>query len=132
LVENILLKGKTYGEDPLERCWHPPAPLVVALVVGVGNPGDDDAADGPAHLQCCSACASQGQWNDLGGVGGAVCDEEAPWDTFECLSDDEDLKRVGLENVSMIDLASRVSRLTKKVMKMVAFIMNRASSVVHR
>ena len=87
----------TQGEDPLERCRHSPTPLVVALVVGVGDSCNDDASDGPAHLQCCSACAPQRQRNDLTSVGGAVGDEEAPWDTFECLSDDEDLERVGLE-----------------------------------
>jgi hypothetical protein len=87
----------TYGEDPLERCWHSPTPLVVALVVGVGDSGDDDAPDGPAHLQCCCACTPQRQRNDLTGVGRAVCDEEAPWDTFECLSDNENLQRIGLD-----------------------------------
>ena len=122
----------TYGEDPLERCWHSPTPLVVALVVGVGYSCNDDASDGPAHLQCCSACAPQRQRNDLTSVGGAVGDEEAPWDTFECLSDDEDLERVGLDVVSKAVDISETARLTKKVMKIVAFIMNRASSVVHR
>jgi hypothetical protein len=46
----------TYREYPLERCWHSPTPLVVALVVGVGDTGDDNAADGPAHLQGRCAC----------------------------------------------------------------------------
>jgi hypothetical protein len=90
----------THGEDPLECCWHSPTPLVVALVVGVGDSGDDDASDGPAHLQCCSACAPQRQRNDLTGVGGAVGDEEAPWNTLECLTDDENLERIGLDVVS--------------------------------
>ena len=92
----------THGEDPLERCRHSPTPLVVALVVGVGDSCNDDASDGPAHLQCCSACAPQRQRNDLTSVGGAVGDEEAPWDTFECLSDDENLERVGLDVVSKL------------------------------
>jgi hypothetical protein len=48
------------------------------------------------------------------------------------LSDDEDLERVGLDVVSKAVDISETARLTKKVMKIVAFIMNRASSVVHR
>ena len=92
----------TYRENPLESCWHSPTPLVISLVVGVGDSGDNDASDGPAHLQRCSTCGSQCQWDDLTGIGGAVCDEEAPWDTFECLSDDEDFKRVGLSVVSNV------------------------------
>jgi hypothetical protein len=122
----------TYREDPLKRCRHPPTPLVVALVVSVGNSGNDDASNGPAHLQCCCACAPQRQWDDLRGISRRVCDEEAPWDTLECLSDDENLKRVGLFVVSKDAGITQTARLTKKVMKMVAFIMNRASSVVHR
>jgi hypothetical protein len=87
----------TYWEDPLERGRHPPAPLVVALVVGVRDSGNDDASDGPTHLQRCSTCAPQRQRNDLTGVGRTVCDKEAPWNTFKCLSDDENFKRVGLD-----------------------------------
>jgi hypothetical protein len=29
---------------------------LTALVVGIRNSGDDDASDGPAHLQRCCAC----------------------------------------------------------------------------
>jgi hypothetical protein len=50
-------------------------------------------------LQRCGTCAPQRQRNDLTGVGGAVGDEEAPWDTLECLTDDENLERVGLDVV---------------------------------
>jgi hypothetical protein len=121
-----------YGEDPLERCGHSPTPLVVALVVCVGDAGNDDASNGPAHLQRCGTGAPQRQWDDLRGISRRVCDEEAPWDTFERLSDDEDFERIGLDVVSKDVGISKIARLTKKVMKIVAFIMNRASSVVHR
>jgi hypothetical protein len=46
----------TYGEDPLKGCGHSPTPLVVALVVGVRDSGNDDASYGPTHLQCCGTC----------------------------------------------------------------------------
>jgi len=104
----------TYREDPLKGSRHSPTPLVVALVVGVGNSGDDDASNGPAHLQGCCACGSQCQRNDLTGVGRAVCDEEAPWNTFKCLSDDKHFERVGLDAVSKVLPRRRPQDLQRK------------------
>jgi len=96
---------ETYWEDPLKRSRHSPTPLIVALVVGVGDSGNDDASNGPAHLQSRCACASQGQRNDLTSISRRIGDEETPWNTLECLSDDKDLKRVGLDVVSIVRLA---------------------------
>ena len=92
----------TYWEDPLKGGRKSPRPLVVTLVVGIRNSGNDDASNSPAHLQSRRTCASQGQRNDLTGISWRVGDEEAPWDTFECLSDDENLERVGLDVVSKL------------------------------
>lgn len=84
------------GENPLQGEGHAPGPLVIALVVGVGGGRDDDAADGPGHLQRGGDGASEGQGDDLGCVGGRVGDEETPGDTLKQLSDDQDGQGIGL------------------------------------
>ena len=131
-IDRCLGGIETYREDPLKSGRHSPAPLVVTLVVGVGDSGDNDASNRPAHLQSCCACTSQSQRNNLTSICWRIGDEETPWNALECLSDDKDLERVGLGTVSMTFITSIAAKLTKKVMKIVEFIRNRASSVVHR
>ena len=90
----------TNWEDPLKSSRHPPTPLVVALVVSVGDSGNNNASNSPAHLQRCRASAPQGQWYDLTSVSGRVRNEESPRHTLKCLSNNKDLERIGLQNVS--------------------------------
>lgn len=92
---DVRAKG-SYGKDPLKGSWKSPTPLVVSLIVGVRDSSDDNATDGPAHLQSCCASTPETERNDLTSIGWGVGDEETPRDTFECLSDDEDFEGVGL------------------------------------
>jgi len=84
-----IVKSRTYGEQPLQCQRHSPSPLVASTVVGVGRTSDDYASDRPRHLQGGRHGTSKGKRYDLTGVGGGVCDEDSPRNTFECLSDGE-------------------------------------------
>ena len=89
--------GETHGKDPLQGQGDSPSPLIVALVVGIGSASDDDRSDRPTHLQSCRAGTSEGKRDNFGGVGGCVGDEETPWHTFQCLSNNKKGEGVGLE-----------------------------------
>jgi hypothetical protein len=47
-------------------------------------------------LQSSRAGTAKGERDDLTGVGGGVCNEETPRDTFQRLSDRQEGERVGL------------------------------------
>lgn len=83
-------------EDPLEGGGKSPTPLIVTLVIRIGDSGDDDTTDGPAHLQSRCTRTPETERNDLTGVGGRVGNEESPGNTFQCLSDDEHFEGVSL------------------------------------
>ena len=79
---------------------HAPRPLILALVVGVRNTCDKDTTDRPRHLKRSCASTAKSERDHFTGVGGSVGDEKAPRYSLESLTDDEDLKRVGLRTYS--------------------------------
>ena len=83
---------RTHGKEPLQGKWHSPSPLIIPFVVAIRGGGDNDATYGPGHLQTSRPGTSKGKWDDLGGVCRGVCNGEPPRDTFQRLSDRQDLK----------------------------------------
>jgi hypothetical protein len=85
-----------YRKNPLQGKRHTPRPLILALVVGVRHASNKDAPNGPTHLQCSCASTAEGEWNHFTSVSWCVGDEEAPRNTFESLTNDQDFEGVGL------------------------------------
>lgn len=86
----------TYWEYPLEGEREAPGPLVFKLVGAESSAGNNDLADGPAHLQGRRAGASEREGDNFTGVGRRVCNKHAPGDTFKCLSNNKKRERVCL------------------------------------
>jgi hypothetical protein len=86
----------TYRENPLQGKRHTPRPLILTLVVGIHYASNKDPSDGPTHLECSCTSTAKGQWNDFTGVSWCVGDEQAPRNALESLTNDQDLKGVGL------------------------------------
>lgn len=83
---------RAYWEDPLQCEGDSPGPFVVPLVEGVGGAADNDAANGPTHLERAGAGTTESQGHDLRSVGWGVGNEEPPGNTFKGLSDNEDFE----------------------------------------
>lgn len=86
----------TYGKDPLQRKRQSPSPLIRAIVGGISDTSDDDAANGPGHLESSCAGTSKSQRDNLGGISRSIGDEHAPRDTLQSLPDCQDRERIGL------------------------------------
>lgn len=98
LSHEIMAKWEiAYGEDPLQSKGNTPCPFILTLVVAICSSSDDDRADGPGHLERGRASTSQGEWDNLTGVGRGIGNEKAPWHTFQSLTDDQKSKRVSLD-----------------------------------
>lgn len=86
-----------YREDPLQSKGNTPCPFILTLVIAISSGRDDNRTNGPRHLQSGRAGTSQREWDNFTGVGRGIRNEEAPWDAFQCLANDQKSKRVSLE-----------------------------------
>lgn len=79
----------TDGKDPLQCQRYSPGPLIISVLVSICRSGDDDATNGPTHLQSCRAGTSKRKGNNLASICWRIRNEETPWNTFESLSNDK-------------------------------------------
>lgn len=124
----------TYWENPLQSKRHTPRPLILAPVVRVCHASNENTSDGPTHLQRSCASTAKGKRDDLTSIGWRIGDKEAPRNALESLANDENFERVGLGLYGQMSCASGEFkvRLTKKEMKMVAFMSTNPNKVVQR